>query len=254
MPDKRWLILDLEAPLIAFGGVAIDHLGVIRDFPAASMITGLFANALGWRRTEQEKHQALQDRLVFAARLDWENPVGLLTDTQNAKLDKTDRSWTTWGVVEGRDGASYGAPHRRKRDYHMDIFAVIALRLDPEEGEPSLDQLAHALASPARPLFIGRKGCLPSRPILPASTEERFVIAPDAYGAIRRPGLRRSRNLMLQENAGLRAFWPLGEGPDAGAAVHRIHALPDLRNWQSGLHGGTRQVVEGFVQPEGATS
>ena len=46
-----WLKLDLAGPLMAFGGVAIDQVGPVRDFPAASMLTGLFANALGleWR-------------------------------------------------------------------------------------------------------------------------------------------------------------------------------------------------------------
>jgi CRISPR-associated Cas5-like protein len=42
----------LEAPLMAFGGETIDNYGVIRDFPALSMVTGLFANALGYRREE----------------------------------------------------------------------------------------------------------------------------------------------------------------------------------------------------------
>lgn len=251
MPDKRWLILDLEAPLISFGGVAIDHMGVIRDFPAASMLTGLFANALGWRRTEQEKHQDLQNRLVFAARLDRDNPAGLLTDTQNAKLEKNDRGWTTWGMVEGRDGASYGAPHRRKRDYHMDALTVIALRLEPEGDDPCIDRLADALERPARPLFIGRKACIPSRPLLPVKGDERFVIAPDAYTAVSRPAFRRDGVASPRPRSGVRAFWPRGEGPDAGSAVHRIYDLPDVRNWRSGLHGGARQVVEGLVLPEG---
>ena len=52
MPDHRWLVLRLEAPLLAFGGVAIDQVGVTRDYPAASMLTGLLASALGYRRTE----------------------------------------------------------------------------------------------------------------------------------------------------------------------------------------------------------
>ena len=67
------LIVNLEAPLMAFGGETIDNLGVIRPFPAVSMLTGLFANALGWRRVERERHQALQDRLVFAVRIDRES-------------------------------------------------------------------------------------------------------------------------------------------------------------------------------------
>ena len=70
----RHLILNLEAPLMSFGGETIDNLGVIRPFPAASMLTGLLANARGWRRIERKRHQDLQDRLVFAARIDRETP------------------------------------------------------------------------------------------------------------------------------------------------------------------------------------
>ena len=117
MSDRRWLVLRLEAPLLAFGGVTIDHVGVTRDFPALSMLTGFLANALGWARTDWEKHQSLQHRLVFAARIDRVDDAGPLTDMQNARLEKADSGWTTWGEPEGRDGASYSAPHRRRRDY-----------------------------------------------------------------------------------------------------------------------------------------
>ena len=85
----RHLIVSLEAPLMAFGGETIDNYGVIRWFPSASMLTGLLANALGWRRIEREQHQRLQDRLVFAARIDREPATGVrLTDFQTAQLSK----------------------------------------------------------------------------------------------------------------------------------------------------------------------
>lgn len=240
MPEEhRWLILHLEAPLLAFGGVRIDHIGVTRDFPALSMITGLLANALGYRRTEWERHQQLQERLVFAARRDRENPAGLLTDTQNARLEKNDKGWTTWGEPEGRDGASYGAPHRRLRDYHMDQHVVVALRLRGEAG-PDLDALAEALTRPARPLFIGRKPCLPAGPLL---REPPFVQAATAYDALRKVAGE-------AKGGAVRAFWPLGEGPETGSEVERIIDVPDIRNWRTGLHGGTRKVVEGRMMPE----
>lgn len=239
MPDHRWLILRLEAPLLAFGGVAIDHVGVTRDFPAASMLTGLLANALGWRRTEWEKHQALQDRLIFAARWERDSVFSLLTDTQNAQLAKNDKGWTTWGEPEGRQGASYGSPHRRLRDYHADACVVVAVRLEPAKDEPSLDVLAAALDRPARPLFIGRKPCLPSAPL----RQKDFVAAPTAYAALQKCPRQ-------QDGAErLRALWPLGEGPSEGEEVHRIMDLPDLRNWRTGLHGGARRIVEGVVVP-----
>lgn len=231
---RRWLVLRLEAPLVAFGGVAIDAIGVTRDFPAASMLTGLLANALGWRRTDRAAHQALQDRLVFASRRDRENPAGLLTDTQNAQLEKNDRGWTTWGHPEGRDGASYGAPHRRQRDFHADACVTAVLRLDPADTTPDLDAIAAALDRPARPLFIGRKPCLPSGPI--RRGEITAATAYDALCAVPRIELHRPR-----------ALWPASEGPQTGDAVARVVALPDLRNWETGLHGGDRLVVEGAL-------
>ncbi|MBF0192639.1 MAG: type I-E CRISPR-associated protein Cas5/CasD [Magnetococcales bacterium] len=239
MPDHRWLILTLEAPLVAFGGVTIDNRGVTRDFPALSMLTGLLANALGYARTDWGQHQQLQDRLVFAARRERENPSGLLTDTQNAKLEKNDKSWTTWGEPEGRNGSSYGAPHRRYREYHMDAHVTVVLRLEPDPGVPDLDTLSARLDRPARPLFIGRKPCLPSGPL----RRHESIAAPTAYAALRQmPGGGR-----------LRALWPLGEGPEVGDEVLRVIDLPDIRNWRTGLHGGARRVVEGFVRPEQGT-
>jgi CRISPR system Cascade subunit CasD len=232
--SHRWLILRLEAPLLAFGGVAIDQVGVTRDFPAASMLTGLIANAFGWERTDWAPHQQLQDRIVFAVRRDRENPIGLLIDMQNARLEKDDKGWTTSGAPEGRDGASYGAPHRRQRFYHTDACVTVALRLLALEVQPDLDAVMRAVQSPARPLFIGRKPCLPSAPILYGEVQ-----APTAYEALQRvPMIEGGRQPM-------RAIWPPKEGPESGTVVHRMVELPDLRNWKTGLHGGSRTVVEG---------
>lgn len=80
----RHLLVRLEAPLIAFGGETIDNFGVIRDFPALSMLTGLLANALGWRREEDQRHNQLQQRLVMGTRI--ECMGHRLTDYQTALL------------------------------------------------------------------------------------------------------------------------------------------------------------------------
>jgi CRISPR system Cascade subunit CasD len=244
MPEQhRWLVLRLEAPLLAFGGVTIDAIGVTRDFPSLSMLTGFFANALGYRRVEWEKHQALQDSMIFAARREREDPVGYLTDTQNARLEKNEKGWTTWGQPEGRGGDSYGAPHRRFRDYHMDASVTVVLRLLAAAQElPDIDLLAFALDHPARPLFIGRKNCLPSCRVFGG-----FVEAVSAYDALLKIPVH-------QEKSKLRALWPLGEGPVEGTDVDRIMDISDHRNWRTGLHGGTRKVVEGRIVPERMTA
>ena len=219
---------------MAFGGVAIDQVGPVRDFPAASMLTGLVGNALGWHWSERAEHQALQDRLTFAAGRIREG--SRLTDTQNAQLAKSDKGWTTWGEPEGRDGASYRSPHRRVRDYHADSSLRVVLRLEPADRSPDLDQVAAALDRPARPVFVGRKSCLPSAPLLAAGAA-RWVTADTAYAAL----------CTLPESGGVRALWSEHQGPSAGEAVDRIADCPDLRVWRSGLHGGSRRVVEGRV-------
>ena len=234
----RWLVLRLEAPLMAFGGVAVDQVRPVRDFPAASMLTGLIGNALGWHWSDRNEHQAVQDRLIFAAR--WEREGSLLTDTQNAQLAKTDKGWTTGGKPEGRAGATYDAPHRMSRDYHADLSVRVVLRLDPEEDTPSLDTLAEAFEKPARPLFLGRKPCLPSTLLL-SNGPGRWVIGDAAYDALRS---------VRGEGDALRAQWPMGQGPEAGESVERIVDLADMKDWRTGLHAGSRQVVEGRISPE----
>ncbi len=238
---RRWLVLRLDAPLMAFGGIAIDQVGPTRDFPAVSMMTGVIGNALGWHWSDRALHQALQDRLVFAARHDRDGTR--LTDSQNVQLASNDKGWTTMGMPEGRSGATYDAPHRRLRDYLADASVCVVLRLEPVDKPPFLDEVAEAIEQPVRPLFLGRKPCVPSSPLVPQG-DTRWITADTAWTALRSvPGNGRQ----------IRAQWPLGEGPGIGEGADRIIDLADLRNWRTGLHAGMRQVAEGWIVPDATT-
>ena len=233
----RWLVIRLEAPLMAFGGVAIDQMGPVRDYPAASMLAGLIGNAFGWHWSNSAAHQAMQDRMIFGARIEREGV--LLTDSQNVQLAKNDKGWTTSGTTEGRAGASYGGPHRRFRDYHADRSLCTVLHLRPADLAPTLQDVAEAFDRPARPLYLGRKTCLPTRPLL-AQAQTGWVFGGSAHDAL----------CAIPGSATSQATWPVGEGPDAGGGVDRITDLADLRNWHSGLHTGSRRVVEGRITPK----
>ena len=232
----RWMHLRFRAPLAAFGGEAIDARGVTRNFPAQSMLTGLLANALGWTRSMRGEHQSLQDRIVFAAL--WERDLGLsrMTDYQTAQLGKKDRAWTTRGMPHGRAGgpATYAGSHQRWRDYHTDLRLAVVLRLEPADASPTLEDLAKALDRPSRPLFIGRKSCLPSAPIFTGWVTQ----AVDARAAL--------RAVAPKGDSGLLAFWPESEGT---RGAHRTMSVTDERNWASGLHGGGRRLCEGRLTP-----
>lgn len=233
----RWLHLRLAAPLMSFGGVTIDHVGPTRKFPAVSALTGLFANALGWRRDQTDLHQALQDRIEFGALN--ARSGRLMTDNQNARAYEEEPGWTTHGEIEARNkGSSYSNPatedaignqvgrkwltHRRRRDYLADHDCRVVLRLTEGQG-PSPDDLAAALDRPARPLFIGRKPCLPSGPLF-----QGWIEAPDVKSALIALGLSGP------------AIWPQTDEDIAAD-------LPDMRNWKTGLHGGSRQICEGVL-------
>lgn len=246
---------------MSFGGEAIDNVGVVQDCPAASMITGLLANALGWDRSETERHQRLQDRLVFGARLDRRGTR--MTDFQTVQLSADDKGWTTHGQPEGRRGGAetYRSPHLRFRDYDADACVLVALRLDPAEEAPTLEALAEALAQPARPLFLGRKPCLPSAPLVAGWREAEHLLAVlRAHPFLAQPTPAKARRQQRAQTAGetatALAFWPPDEGdpnegdPDSGdpgdgetgGPVGEIY-LTDKRVWRSGVHGGQRRLL-----------
>ena len=242
----RHLLLRLSSPLIAFGGETIDNFGVIRDFPALSMVTGLIANALGWDRGDDGLHNRLQERLRLGTRL--EAPSQYLRDYQTAELFESDAGWTTFGQPEGRaKSPSYSVAKngrksltlQRYRDYHADLTALLALRLEPSNDSPTLDEVAQALDRPQRPLFIGRKPCLPVGRLVAGwidadSVLQALQLAPLNNGA-----------------RGLRAQWPDGEGQLAG---DRVVDVCDERNWTSGVHGGWRPVREGLIKSAGGVT
>lgn len=235
----KHLILRLDAPLMSFGGDAIDAYGVVRDFPAKSMIAGLIGNALGYERHETDRLDTLQARLAMGAARVREGER--IRDFQTAKLEANDKGWTTWGQPEGRAGgaATYLGPHIRYRDADADAVVLVALRLDPADEAPRLDDVVMALDQPERPLFLGRKPFLPSCPI-----NLGFVDTPNVRDALAAAcALVAALPLYEQRvQAPCRAQWPKGEGEGG-----RIVTLTDERNWRTGVHAGLREVVEDCV-------
>ncbi|MEO5331407.1 MAG: type I-E CRISPR-associated protein Cas5/CasD [Magnetococcus sp. YQC-5] len=240
------LILRLESPLMAFGGPMVDQNGAIHPFPAASMITGLLGNALGWDHADSEVLDRLQTRLHFASRLDREGET--MEDYQTVNLgqdffDMTKYGWTTSGMVEKRgSGSATSGTHIRYRPYQADALCTVVLFVEPENEYPTLEDLAQALENPARPLFLGRKPCLPSTPILAGR-----MVADTLYQALTF-FLHRDLEWDAQEmtSAPLRACWPLGQGPE-DAARTRLVPLTDQRDWRNQIHCGQRLVREGMI-------
>ena len=243
----RVLLMRLDAPLISFGGVSVDNYGYTEDYPALSMIAGLLANALGYRHREADRLQRLQNRLRMASRCD--RPGERLVDYQTVDLGQELISdalgWTTRGKMEHREGAFSTGTHIRYRHYLADSVHTIALCLEPEAESPTLDDLAEALQLPARPLFIGRKWCIPSTPLFLSITDAASPL--QALESLQRIGRRGKKSERLPL---LSAWWDpeMGEGEGDDRKAVPV-AAADLRDWANQVHTGRRLICRGSIDP-----
>ncbi len=233
------LLLRLEAPMMSFGGVAVDHHNPTDRFPATSLLAGLLANALGYSHSDTEALESLQARIRYAARWDVD-PVSL-RDYQTVDLGQPHLAkpgWTTRGKPEHRDGgpdARFGT-HQRYRHYWADGVMTVALTLTP--GNPDLEAVAAALAHPARPLFIGRKNCLPSsRLLLGVRSAEDLLDALRAEPLDPRAG---------DQAVSFEACWP--QAPNEVVAMPLREMRSSLRNWRLQVHTDAKPMVIGHIE------
>lgn len=229
--------------MVAFGDVMIDGLGPIRETPSVSAVGGLLANALGVRREESSRLARLQDRLIVACRVD--HVETRFTDFQTAQLDGKDRGWTTSGAIQKRAGApdTFKSPHIRERDYDSDVSIAIALRMRNSDETPTIDDLTHAIQWPARPLFLGRKCCLPSAPLF-----DRVVEAETALEALRQLPLRKTYRRQTAFGASVAERVVVTLPPDEACPLGFETVLStEWRDWPAGIHAGEQRRFRGFV-------
>lgn len=240
----EYIVLRLDAPLMSFGAVRVDARGPTLEFPPVSLLAGLLGNALGYERRAPEALDRLQRRMRYAARCD--RPGVRLTDFQTVDITLPGmvQGWTTRGAPEGRGGGSETRSnlHIRTRDYWADAVYTVALALDPADEQPDLGALERALREPERPLFIGRKACVPSSPLVVGRTSAGSLA--EALAQVPRPPGRGPAR------GPLRAWLPEDEQP---VAASRAIAVVDQRDWANDIVVGRRIVLETTVCPPEVT-
>lgn len=237
---KAFLHIHMEGILSAYGAPIIDNRGVLADFPGTSTMVGLLGNALGYDRSQGKKLNQLQRLLQYGVRVNNGGAVRRFTDFQTAKLGKNDKAWTTRGSPEGRDGGSgtYKGAHRRYRSYEPDISMSVLLGLKKDDIDHlEIEGLGQALQFPARPLFLGRKSCIPS-----SFLYQGVVFAEDLKNALEVAPW--PLEVSINSETQIQAFWPQSCGWDKQDKLLTIH---DLRDWQFGVHMGESRWVKGKV-------
>jgi CRISPR system Cascade subunit CasD len=240
MKPAEYLVLEFEAlPWMSFGGATVDHIGVTRLFPAASMLTGLLGAALGYGHADHGKLQDLQNRLHFASRLEREGST--VEDFQTVSFGQPmfqGTGWTTRGRIEeraGGPGSRFGT-HIRRRFYRADSAVLVALTLKDGEETPKIRDLERALTDPIHTLFLGRRACLPARRLL------RCV--------------RTAKNLLevLKTEPLIRGVTPvevLAQWPAEERDEGELSRLADLKEWRNDTHVGDRVVKTGTIVVSG---
>ncbi len=229
------LVLRLDSPMLSFGSVMVDQHGFVDRFPGLAMLVGLIGNALGWRHQDFELLQQLQDRLDFAAR--WDVAPERLVDYQTVDLGQAkmlNACWTTRGEPEHRTTGDPRATHQRYRHYWADGMMSVVITLTGEV-RPTANDVADALKKPARPLFIGRKACLPARPLLDPLTP---IVEGDTLAEILDIVPVWSRNgSPVREPRECETSWPEDAVVSSTADLRRVY---DLRDWQNQVPSGSR--------------
>ena len=236
---NEYLFMNLEGPMMSFGGEAIDKHRGTDAFPRASMLTGLIGSALGYYRTDHQQLNRLQERIKYAARSERlaQPQFTRLTDYQTVSISQEDVAWTTTGVAVKRGGGSTKEIDIQHVEYITETRMLVAVTLDNPQESPTLAEIAQALQKPANPIYIGRKCCMPSAPIYWDMTT-----ADNATAA-----LAEQASTSIEEEDQVQ--WNEKEH-DQSVSKTNEHWSSENKDWRNQIHTGRRTVSQG-VQRKG---
>lgn len=161
--DKPFLALRLEGPLQSWGFDSQYNLRNTGLMPTKSAIAGMCCAALGFPRGSDEEHEFLvkfaevrMTAIAIPRRLKKKLPVRRLKDYHTVQNTKT------------ADGKTKDC-HITHRQYLTDASFGAVL-----EGDALLlRKIAAALANPVWGIWLGRKTCIPSAPVLAGLKDNR---------------------------------------------------------------------------------
>lgn len=151
MAEKKMLVLRLEGVLQAWDSSSKWNDRSTEDFPSKSGVVGLLGCAMGMKRCESAL-TALSDACVMAVRADRKGER--VRDFQTV-------TGSPLRTAEGKPKIG-GNTIISNRDYLQDACFTVFLETNKEWHK----RIVAALKAPKWCLYLGRKSCVPSRPVL----------------------------------------------------------------------------------------
>ncbi len=221
---KALLVLRLEGALQAWGEISKWDFRDSADLPTKSGVIGLLGSALGLERGSPELVM-LSDAVKLAVRADRRGvrTVDFQTVTGSPLRNAEGKPKTGGNTIISR--------HAYLQDACFTVFL--------ETGDLLRERITAALQAPKWPLYLGRKNCVPSRPVFEAVT----TLYASLEDAVRRyPAAERAAWPMpceWEEASGTRSTY---QRPDRLVSGEREFAL--RRVWR----GMAKEGYDGFVQ------
>lgn len=152
------VLLRLEAPMQSWGDGSRFQIRRTADAPTKSGVLGLVLCAAGIGRRAAGERLAELRQLRFAVRIDRPGVRGWDYHTAGAGYGILSAE----GVIKRTATTREPETLLSRREFLFDASFVAGL-----EGETSLvERIAGWLADPVWPVFLGRKSCVPTRPVL----------------------------------------------------------------------------------------
>lgn len=158
----RYLILQLDGVLQAWGDHSFEDYRPTVGFPTRSGLLGLLAACLGVDRDDSAALTALNDSIWFTVRAEHRSrnaPTQRLSDFHTIRNARK---------VDIRKSSAY--PVVSRREYLCDAVFSVAIEEAPKAAYP-LERIAAALQRPVFTPFLGRRSCPLSRPLLAAQID-----------------------------------------------------------------------------------
>lgn len=247
----QFLLFTIYAPLTSWGDISVGEVRGSWDRPSRSAVLGLVAAALGIRRDEQARHDALDRAIGCAIRLDAAGVRSVDFHTAQSVPDSDirralgrSRPATRKSMLEVGELQTIVS----RRELLQDALATVALWNASSESSWPLDEIKRALERPVFALYAGRKANVLGLPLAATLIDAKSL----AHAFHQRPpGMPCLDSGLVQ---GHRPEWGrevaydgLPAGVESGLVEVRKYVRRDTHPHRERWHFGERVVTVGLL-------
>ncbi len=251
----KYLTFQLYSPMASWGDTAVGEVRPSLSHPTRSALYGLIAAALGIERREEDRHIALWRSIRIAFQVD--SMGSLLRDYHTVQMPGERRNAK---YFTRKDELAIADPNTilSSREYRTDALYRIVIAETATRSDYDLNTIEQALRTPKFLLYLGRKSCPLSLPLVPQTIEATTL--EEAFGHIHLPEpiAEHQRKLFerpfKKEDGTNHIYWDISEWTESEVGFcsetirHQI-AVRDMPTSRSRWQFAERRLVQLSLHP-----